>query len=123
MSRERAVKRDWAVAFLGRLCLIAWVCAMLYEAFDFLPFVRRVCLLFGPWACVIALLNAFALLLIRRQGVFLVFLLLTAPPAIHFGLVLNNIAKDRGYFEPWHAGDERSSSETKSPMLMESSDH
>lgn len=113
MSEERRVKRDWAIAFLGRLCLIAWVCAILYEAFDFLPIVRRTCLLFGPWACVIALMNAVALLFIRRQAVFLFFILITLPPSIHFGLVLKNIAIERQLFESSNSTGEPAPAEVK----------
>lgn len=89
---DSAPKRDWAIVFISRLCLIAWVSAILYEAFDFLPPVRQVCLFFGPWACVIALLNSLVFLLMRRQGLFFVFALIVIPPTIHFGNVLKNIA-------------------------------
>jgi hypothetical protein len=100
MSDEPAKKRDWAVPFLGRLCLIAWVCMILYEAFDFLKPIRQICLLFGPWACLIALFNALTLLFIRRQGIFFIFLLISIPPTIHFGLVLKNIAIEKKWLEP-----------------------
>ncbi|WP_010588172.1 hypothetical protein [Schlesneria paludicola] len=95
MADEPDRRRDWAVTFLGRLCLIGWTCAILYEAFDFLKPVRQICLLFGPWACVIALVNAIGLLLIRRRGIFLLFLLLIIPPTVHFGMVLRNIADQK----------------------------
>lgn len=95
MDDQPAQKRDWAIIFVSRLCLIGWVCAILYEAFDFLPLVRQVCLFFGPWACVIALLNSVVFLLARRQGIFFVFALIAIPPTIHFGYVLKNIAVEK----------------------------
>lgn len=88
-------RRDWAVTFLGRLCLIGWTCAILYETFDFLKPVRQLCLLFGPWACIIALVNAVGLLLIRRRAIFVLFLLLIIPPTFHFGMVIRNIADQK----------------------------
>ena len=115
MSEERVAKRDWAVAFLGRLSLIAWICAILYETFDFLPIVRRACLLFGPWACVIALLNAVAFLFIRRQGVFVFFILVTLPPTIHFALVLKNIAIERQLIDPADSRSESPAAATEPP--------
>ena len=99
MDDQPARKRDWAITFIGRLCLIGWVCAILYEAFDFLKPVRQVCLFFGPWACVIAILNSLAMLSIRRQGIFLVFFLMTIPPTVHFGLVLRNIAIEKKWID------------------------
>ena len=95
MADEPDKKRDWAVTFLGRLCLIGWTCVILYEAFDFLKPVRQLCLLFGPWACLIALVNAIAFLLIRRQGIFLLFVLVIIPPTIHFGMIIRNIAVEK----------------------------
>lgn len=99
MTDEPARKRDWAVVFLGRICLIAWVCAILYETLDFVKPVRQVCLFFGPWACVIALLNGLVLLISRRQGIFLVFMLIAIPPSIHFGYVLRNIAVEKNWID------------------------
>jgi hypothetical protein len=104
MDDQPAKKRDWAIVFLGRLCLIGWVCAILYEAFDFLKPMRQICLFFGPWACVIALLNGLALLLIRRQGIFLVFVLIAIPPTIHFGFILRNIAIEKKLIDPHEFG-------------------
>ena len=98
MADENAKKPDWAIAFLGRLCLIGWVCAILYESFDFFTPLRNACLLFGPWACVLALLNGISLLLMRRQGIFLFFVLLVIPPSIHFGFVLKNVAIEKKWF-------------------------
>ena len=99
MSDQPAKKSDWAVAFVGRLCLIGWICAILYESFDFFTPVRKVCLLFGPWALILALINSLAMLMIRRQSIFLVFIVLSIPPSIHFGLVLRNIAIEKKLFE------------------------
>ena len=99
MSDERAKKSDWAATFLGRLILIAWVSAILYEAFDFFPLMRRVCLFFGPWACILALLHGVSLLVIRKQGLFLVLLLLTLPPTFLYGMILKNIAAERQWIE------------------------
>ena len=104
MDDQPTKKRDWAIVFLGRICLIGWVCAILYEAFDFLKPMRQFCLVFGPWACVIALLNGLALLLIRRQGIFLVFVLIIIPPTIHFGIVLRNIAINKKLIDPHEFG-------------------
>lgn len=104
MDEQPAGKRDWAITFVGRLCLIGWVAAILYEAFDFLTPMRQVCLFFGPWACIIALLNAVGLLLIRRQGIFLVFALIILPPTIHFGFVLRNIAVEKKWIDPREFG-------------------
>jgi len=112
MDDEPAKKRDWAITFVGRLCLIAWVSAILYESFDFLKPVRQICLYFGPWACIIALLNSLALLLIRRQGIFLVFVLITVPPTIHFGVVLRNIAVEKKWFQT-HEPDSATETERK----------
>ena len=44
MDEHPAGKRDWAITFVGRLCLIGWVTAILYETFDFLTPLRQVCL-------------------------------------------------------------------------------
>ncbi len=104
MADEPAKKRDWAVAFLGRICLIGWICAIFYEAFDFLKPVRQICLFFGPWACVIALLHSLALWTIRRQGIFLIFILIALPPTIHFGYVLRNIAVEKKWIDPTEFG-------------------
>jgi hypothetical protein len=98
MDDDSSRKRDWAIIFVSRLCLISWVSAILYETFDFLPPVRQMCLFFGPWACVIALLNSLVFLLIRRQGVFFVFALITIPPSIEFGYVLKNIVVEKRWF-------------------------
>src|SRR5437667_84144 len=95
MDDDSGKKRDWAVVFIGRLCLIAWVSAILYEAFDFLKPIRQLCLFFGPWACLIALMNSLAFLLMRRQGIFFVFALIVIPPSIHFGFVIKNIAVEK----------------------------
>ena len=100
MGEASTKKSDWAIPFLGRLCLIAWVCAILYEAFDFVKPVRQVCLLFGPWACVLALLNALGFLYLRRQGIFLIFLLISIPPTVHFGLILKNIVIEKKWIAP-----------------------
>lgn len=100
MDEQPSGRRDWAITFVGRLCLIGWVSAILYEAFDFLTPLRQICLFFGPWACIIALLNAVGLLLIRRQGIFLVFALIILPPTIHFGFVLRNIAVEKKWIDP-----------------------
>ena len=105
MADEPEKKRDWAVPFLGRLCLIGWVCAILYETFDFLKPVRQLCLLFGPWACIIAIVNGLGLMLIRRQGIFLVFVLAALPPAIHFGIVIRNIAIEKHLIGPSQSRD------------------
>jgi hypothetical protein len=99
MSDQPAKKSDWAVAFVGRLCLIGWICAILYESFDFFTPIRKVCLLFGPWALILALINSLAMLMIRRQSIFLVFIVLSIPPSIHFGLVLRNIVIEKKLFE------------------------
>ena len=97
MADESPKKPDWAIVFLSRLCVIGWVCAIFYETllYDpmefFKPF-RQMFLLFGVWACAIALIHAVALVLIRRQGIFVFFLLITIPPSIHFGYIVRNIA-------------------------------
>jgi len=100
MSDDAPKRTDWAITFIGRLCLIGWICAIFYEAFDFFSPVRQFSLLFGPWACIIALINAFVLLMLRRQGIFLLFFLLTLPPTVHFGIVLKNIVVARKWFSP-----------------------
>jgi hypothetical protein len=99
MSDQPAKKSVWGVAFVGRLCLIGWICAILYESFVFFTPVRKICLLFGPWALILALINSLAMLMIRRQSIFLVFIVLSIPPSIHFGLVLRNIAIEKKLFE------------------------
>lgn len=100
MADESASKPDWAITFLGRLCLIGWTCAILFETFYFLRPVRQICLLVGPWACIIALLNALWFLYARKQGIFLIFVLVAALPAIHFGLILKNIAVENKWVDP-----------------------
>lgn len=94
MSDDSTNKSTWAITLVGRLCLIGWICAILYESFDFLPRVRQAFLTVGPWICLLALLHALAFLLIRRQGIFLVFVLIAIPPTIHFGMILRNIADE-----------------------------
>ena len=105
MSDEAARKSDWAIVLVGRLCLIGWVSAILYECFDFLKPIRQIFLTVGPWICLLALLHALAFLLIRRQGIFLVFLLISIPPSIHFGIVLKNIASEKKNVEPVETRD------------------
>lgn len=91
MSDVTDRKPDWSIGFVGKLCLIGWICAVMYEAFDSIKPIRQAFLLFGFWACVIALLNSLVLLFIRRQGIFLIFVLVTSLPTIHLGLVVKNI--------------------------------
>lgn len=110
MGDEPAKKPDWAIAFLSRLCLIGWVCAILYEAFDFLKPVRQLCLLFGPWACVIAVVNGLILFLIRRRALILVLVLIAIPPTIFFGIVLKNIAIEKKWID---SGEIRSRATTE----------
>jgi hypothetical protein len=98
MDDDSAKKKDWAIIFLFRLCLIGWAGAILYETFAFAPIIRQLCLLFGPWACVIALVHSVSLLLIRRQGIFFIFALVIIPPTYHFGLVLRNIVEQKKLF-------------------------
>lgn len=100
MSDDASAKRDWAIVLVGRLCLMGWVCAILYECFDFLKPVRQIFLTVGPWICLVALLHALAFFLIRRQGIFLVFILIAVPPTIHFGIVLRNIAVEEKWIAP-----------------------
>jgi hypothetical protein len=109
-------KPDWAIPFLTRLCLIGWVCAILYEAFDFLRPVRQLCLLFGPWACIIALLNAVTLLLIRRRGIFLFFILVALPPAVHFGFILRNIAIEKKLIQSHETAPEPATGHDADPV-------
>lgn len=98
MDDEPAKKRDWAILFLIRLCAIGWICVILYETVDRVPLVRQICIFLGPWACVIALLHALGLLLMRQQGIFFIFLLIIIPPTIDFGLILKNIAIQKNWF-------------------------
>ncbi len=100
MSDESASKSDWAIVLTGRLCLMGWVCAILYECFDFFRPVRQLFFTVGPWICLIALLHAIVFLLVRRQGIFLVFVLIAVPPTIHFGIVLRNIAIENKLIDP-----------------------
>ena len=104
MTDEPVNKPDWSIAFLGRLCLIGWLCAVLYETFDFFKPIRQVFLLFGFWSCVIASLNALGLLVIRRQGIFLIFVLVAILPTIHFGFVMRNIAVQKKLIDPAEFG-------------------
>ena len=103
MDDQPDKKPDWAIPFLSRLCLIGWVCAILYEAFDFLKPVRQLCLVFGPWACAIAVLNGLFLFLIRRRALILVLVLIAVPPTLFFGMVLKNIAIEKKWIDS--AGD------------------
>lgn len=100
MADDSAGKPDWAIAFLGRLCLIGWLCAILFETFTYIQPLRQVFLLFGFWACVIALVHSLILLLIRRQGIFLIFVLISLPPTIHFALVIRNIVIQKEQSDP-----------------------
>ena len=105
MADEPAKRQDWAVPFLARLCVCAWVCAILYETFDFFKPIRMPCLLFGFWSSVLALVNGLFLLFIRRQGIFFVFVLISILPTIHFGFVARNIAVQRNIIDPtWFGG-------------------
>ena len=105
MADEPAAKKpDWAIVFLGRLCVIGWVCAILYETFDFFKPIRQTCLLFGFWSSVLALLNGLALLFIRRQGIFFIFVLISILPTIHFGIVMRNIAVQKKLIDPVEFG-------------------
>ena len=99
MVDEPAKKNDWVISFLGRLCLIGWVCAILYEAFDFLKPVRQLCLLFGPWACAITIVNGLFLFVSRRKPLILILVLLAIPPGCLFGIVLKNIAIEKKWIE------------------------
>lgn len=99
MDDEGPKKRDWAVVFLFRLCLIGWMCSILYETLHRVPTLRPACLFVGAWACVIAVLNGIAFLLMRRQGIFLIFVLIMIPPTIHFGLIWRNVAIDKKWLE------------------------
>lgn len=99
MDDEPDKKRDWAIVFLIRLCAIAWISMILFETVDRVPLVRQICIFLGPWACVIALLHALGLLLIRRQGIFFIFFLIVIPPSIDFGIVLTNIANQKNWFK------------------------
>ena len=95
MPDEPDKKPDWSISFVGKLCLIGWICAVMYEAFDSIKPIRQAFLLFGFWACVIALLNSLVLLFKRRQGIFLIFALVAALPTIHLGLVVKNIVAQK----------------------------
>ncbi len=92
MSDKPEKSNAWAIALVGRLCLIGWISVILYECFDFVPWARQIFLAVGPWICLLAFLHALVYFFLRRQGIFLVFMLITLPPTIYFGIVLRNIA-------------------------------
>jgi hypothetical protein len=110
-------KSDWAIPFLGRLCLIGWISSILFEVFRSSDVVRMVCVFFGPWSCAIVIIHGTILALMRRQVGLLMFVLLAIAPAIH----LTSVAIRWNVFPPFNspAVESAPGDESMSPASFE----
>lgn len=91
-----APRKPWAASFAARLCLIAWVMAILTELLPPSKF-ESFCILLGCQAAAMGLLTCLIVGLRFRSGVFLLLLLATVAPAAYFAIVVKQIAKLNGW--------------------------
>lgn len=96
LSNSPPAKPAWVAGFAARLCLIAWAAAISTEL---LPpsVVESICILVGSQAAVLGIITCLSVGLRFRQGVFLVLLVATAAPGAFFAIVLQQIARQRGW--------------------------
>lgn len=90
------VKRAWVAGFAARLCLIAWASAILTEL---LPpsMAESASILVGSQAAILGIITCLIVGLRFRQGVFLLLFAATAAPAAFFAIVVQQIARQRGW--------------------------
>ena len=89
-------KSAWVAAFATRLCLIAWGTAVLTEVLPPSGF-ESLCILVGSQASLLGVLTCLLVWLRYRHGVFLLLLVATSVPAAYFTLVVQQIARQKGW--------------------------
>ena len=89
-------KPGWVAPFASRLCVIGWTTMILTEI---LPRsgIEFLCILFGSHASAIAILTCLVVWLRYQKGIFLLLVLAAAPPTAYFAIVLQQVARNRGW--------------------------
>ena len=89
-------KRGWVAPFASRLCVIAWVAAILTEVLPPSGF-ETLCILVGSQASALGIAACFIVWLRYRQAVLFLLLIATSGPGAYFVIVLRQIARLRGW--------------------------
>lgn len=89
-------KSPWVATFATRLCLIGWGAAILTEVLPPSGF-ESLCILVGSQASLLGVLTCLLVFLRYRHAVFVLLLVATAAPGAYFTLVVQQIARQKGW--------------------------